>query len=91
MKQIPSKPPRRHSLFQRGVSCRNHADIRTVARSRGPDSANFVPVESAQQFGLRINRQVTDLVQEQRSSLRLCKRPEPTNMRARERSPLVTK
>ncbi len=61
----------RDALLERSVRGRDDAHVGAAAGPRRADAADLVAVEGAQELRLRLERQVADLVEEQRAPLRL--------------------
>ena len=74
VEQVAAELAARDPLLERRVRRSNDAHVRSPAGAGGPDGAHLVPVEGAQQLGLRFERQIAHLVEEQRASLRLGER-----------------
>jgi hypothetical protein len=54
---------------------RDEPNVRRAARARAADPPHLVPVERTKKLGLRLERELTHLVEEETPSLGVSKRP----------------
>ena len=59
----------RHALLQVDIGCRDDADVH-AGRPRFPDRQDLSLFEEAEELRLHVDRQVADLVEEDRAALR---------------------
>jgi hypothetical protein len=71
------------------MSGRDYPHVRTMPSSSAANPPDFVPVESAQQLGLRFGREIANLVQKQAAPVRFGERAFPANVRTRESTPFM--
>src|SRR6185295_5595746 len=87
--EVGAELPRFHELLERAVRRRDDPDV-GPDRLRAPDALERLLLEYAQQLRLEVERQVADLVQEERAVVGELEAPEPSCDGARERAPLVS-
>jgi hypothetical protein len=76
-------------LLKQRMSGRDYPHVRSVPGSNAPNPPDFVPVESAQQLGLRFGRQITNLVEKQAAPFRFGERAFPADVRTGESTPFM--
>jgi hypothetical protein len=89
VEQVGAELPRLHQLLERAVRRRDDPDV-GPDHLRAPDALERLLLEHAQELRLEVERQVADLVQEERAVVGELEAPDPSRDGARERAPLVS-
>jgi hypothetical protein len=90
MVQVTPELARGDALLQLRVGGGDDPNVGALAPSGRPDSSHLVPVERAKELGLRLERQIADLVEKERASLGFGEGAIATGMGPGERAAFVS-
>src|SRR5437016_7327285 len=86
--QVGAEPFLFHELLERAVGCGDDPDIAAYGL-RAADALELPFLQYAKELRLEVERQVADLVQEERALVRELEAPDPSSDGTRERAPFV--
>src|SRR6185436_5082880 len=86
--QVGAEPFLFHEFLERAVGCGDDPDV-AADGLRAADALELPLLQHAKELRLEIERQVADLVQEERAFVRELEAPDPSSDRTGERAPFV--